>query len=100
MHRVCVFAASRDGTSGAFLDVARSTGAAIARRGWGLVYGGGGGGGMGALADAARAAGGHVHGVIPQGMATRELAHHRLTELDVVTSMHERKTKMYDLAGA
>jgi uncharacterized protein (TIGR00730 family) len=55
---------------------------------------------MGALADAALAAGGEVQGVIPRSMVDRELAHTGLTRLWVVGSMHERKAKMHELADA
>jgi len=99
MHRVCVFAASRDGGP-SFLSAARATGTAIARRGWGVVYGGAGVGAMGAMADAALAAGGEVQGVIPSSMVARELAHPALTKLWIVDSMHDRKARMHDLSGA
>jgi hypothetical protein len=62
------------------------------------VYGGGSVGLMGALADAALAAGGEVIGVIPRALQLRELAHGRLTSLHVVGSMHERKARMAGLA--
>jgi len=100
MHRVCVFAASRDGTNVALADAARATGEAIARRGWGMVYGGASVGLMGAVADAALAAGGEVQGVIPESMVARELAHPGLTHLHVVGSMHERKSRMHALSSA
>jgi uncharacterized protein (TIGR00730 family) len=96
MHRVCIFAASRDGKP-AYLDAARAVGTSIARRGWGVVYGGASVGAMGAVADAALAAGGEVQGVIPASMVERELAHPRLTRLWVAPSMHERKAKMHEL---
>ncbi len=99
MHRVCVFAGSRD--SGApHQDAARAVGASIARRGWGVVYGGASVGSMGILADAALAAGGEVQGVIPRSMVDRELAHPGLTRLWIVGTMHERKAKMHELADA
>ena len=63
-----------------------------------LVYGGGRVGLMGAVADAALAAGGEVIGVIPRRLVDRELAHPGLTELHVVESLHERKAKMAELA--
>jgi len=53
---------------------------------------------MGALADAALTAGGRVIGVIPQSLVAREIQHDGLTELHVVASMHDRKTKMSELA--
>jgi uncharacterized protein (TIGR00730 family) len=100
MNRLCVFAGSRDGLRPAYLAAAREVGVAIARRGWGVVYGGARVGTMGALADAALAAGGEVHGVIPRSMVDREIAHTGLTRLWVVDSMHERKAKMHELSLA
>jgi len=73
-------------------------GRVLAERGLGLVYGGGSVGLMGAVADAALAAGGEVTGVIPQVLQTRELAHRSLSTLHVVGSMHERKALMADLS--
>ncbi len=55
---------------------------------------------MGAVADAVLEAGGRVTGVIPRALQLRELAHARLTTLRVVSSMHERKAKMAELADA
>ena len=65
-----------------------------------LVYGGAHVGMMGALADAARAAGGEVIGVIPQAIVDREVGHTGLDDLRVVDSMHERKALMAELADA
>jgi len=75
-------------------------GKALAKRGIGLVYGGGRAGLMGALADAALSEGGEVHGVIPEALAKTELLHRGLTKLSVVKSMHERKALMADEADA
>jgi uncharacterized protein (TIGR00730 family) len=75
-------------------------GAALAGAGIGLVYGGGRVGLMGALADAALAAGGEVIGVIPEALVAWEVAHQGLSDLRVVGSMHERKALMADLADA
>ena len=72
----------------------------MAKAGIRLVYGGGHVGLMGAVADAALAAGGTVIGVIPQQLADREMAHRGLTELHIVQSMHERKHQMANLADA
>jgi uncharacterized protein (TIGR00730 family) len=99
MHRVCVFAGSRD-AGARYLEAARAVGASMARRGWGVVYGGASVGSMGALADATLAAGGEVQGVIPRSMVDRELAHPGLTRLWVVGTMHERKARMHELADA
>lgn len=65
-----------------------------------LVYGGAQVGLMGAVADAVMAKGGKVTGVIPHFLSREEIAHHGLTELIRVESMHERKTKMAELADA
>src|SRR5436309_4231437 len=70
----------------------------MALRGIGLVYGGGHIGLMGILADAVLAAGGEAIGVIPQNMIDKELAHGKLTKLHVVSTMHQRKALMADLA--
>lgn len=75
-------------------------GSAIARRGLGLVYGGGGIGLMKVLADAALDQRGEVIGVIPKGLTTKEVAHNRVTDLRIVISMHERKALMAELADA
>jgi uncharacterized protein (TIGR00730 family) len=102
MHRVCVFAGSRDGARPDYVAAARAVGASIARRRWGVVYGGAACGTMGALADGALAKGGEVHGVIPRAgeRLTAEIAHPRLTKLFLVASMHERKAKMHALSDA
>jgi uncharacterized protein (TIGR00730 family) len=98
MKRVCVFCGSSAGTNPVYVEAATAVGRALARRGLGLVYGGGGVGLMGAVADAALAEGGEVVGVIPRALQFRELAHGGLTTLHVVGSMHERKAKMSELA--
>lgn len=100
MAYICVFCGSSEGRRSAYLAAARRVGASLARRGVGLVYGGGKVGLMGALADAALAAGGEVIGVIPEFLEAREIAHRGLTDLRVVRSMHERKAVMADLSGA
>ncbi len=78
--------------------MAESLGRTLADRRIGLVYGGGRVGLMGVVADAALTAGGQVFGVIPVGLFSREVAHGQLTKLYEVSSMHERKKLMYDLA--
>ncbi len=100
MERVCVFCGASAGRSPAYLEAARAFGTETARRALGLVYGGGRVGMMGAVADAALAAGGDVVGVIPRELVERELAHEGLTELRVVDSLHERKAVMAGLADA
>jgi uncharacterized protein (TIGR00730 family) len=94
MRRLCVFAGSAAGARPDYAAAARAVAAEAARRGMGLVYGGGSVGLMGVLADSALAEGVEVIGVIPRGLASRELAHPGLTEMRVVASMHERKATM------
>jgi len=98
MKRICVFCGSSPGHDPRYLEAARTMGQTLARRGLGLVYGGGSVGLMGAVADAALAAGGEVIGVIPEVLQIRELAHRSLTTLHVVGSMHERKALMAELS--
>jgi uncharacterized protein (TIGR00730 family) len=95
---ICVFAGSNLGQPPQFAEVARDLGRELALRGYGLVYGGAQGGLMGAVADAALAAGGHVTGVIPEFLVTEEVAHRGLSRLEVVRSMHERKDAMARLS--
>ncbi|MCX5731563.1 MAG: TIGR00730 family Rossman fold protein [Deltaproteobacteria bacterium] len=100
MKNVCVFCGSSSGRRTAYARAARQLGAAMAEREMGLVYGGGSIGLMGVLADAALAAGAEVVGVIPRALARREIAHHGLTRLEVVPSMHARKARMAKLSDA
>ncbi len=93
-----MFCGASSGRLPAYAEAARAFGSAAARRGLGVVYGGGRVGLMGALADGALAAGGEVIGVIPQELVERELAHGGLTELHVVGSLHERKALMAELS--
>ena len=97
---MCVFCGSSEGRDPAYLRAAAQLGSALARRGVGVVYGAGHGGLMGALADAALAAGAEVQGVIPEAMVEREWAHRGLSRLHVVSGMHERKALMAELSDA
>lgn len=96
---VCVFCASSDGLDPTFLAGAQALGAAIAREGVRLVYGGGGVGLMGACARAAHAAGGRVLGVMPTFLQSREMAFDAV-ETMFVASMHERKAIMFEQSDA
>ncbi len=98
MRRVCVFCGSRPGARPEYAAAARALGEAIAAGGAGLVYGGASVGVMREVADAVLAEGGEVIGVIPRALVDREVAHHGLSELRVVDSMHTRKAMMADLA--
>ena len=96
---VCVFCGSAEGANPAHMQAARDLGAAAAQAGWRLVYGGGGVGLMGASARAAHEAGGRVVGIMPAFLRSRERLFDDV-ETIVVTSMHERKTLMYDQSDA
>jgi uncharacterized protein (TIGR00730 family) len=98
MKRVCVFCGSSDTIADGYLRSARAVGRLLAGRGIGVVYGGGSTGLMGALADGALAAGGQVIGVLPHMFDTPALAHHQLTDLELVNGMHERKSRMAELS--
>jgi len=97
---VCVFCGSSRGDHPRYADAASQLGREMARRGIGLVFGGGGVGLMGVIADAVLEAGGHAIGVIPHALVARELAHRALPDLRVVNSMHDRKATMAGLADA
>jgi len=100
LRRVCVYLGSSPGGDPAYRAATEALAQALAARGIGVVYGGGAVGLMGALADAALAAGGEVVGVLPRSLDEREVGHRGLTELHVVESMHERKALMADLSDA
>jgi len=98
LRSVCVFCGSRPGRRPEYEDAARALGRRLAADGVRLIYGGGGVGLMGTLATAVMEAGGTVIGVIPDPLATKEVAHAGVTEMRVVPSMHARKALMADLA--
>src|SRR5579872_6869283 len=100
VKRVAVYCGSANGSSPAFLAEAKALGSAIARAGFGLVYGGASVGLMGAVADAALAGGAEVIGVLPEILSGSEIAHRGLTRLEMVPTMHERKARMVKLADA
>ena len=94
IHSVAVFCGSNSGSDPAFAAAARALGRGLAEAGMRLVYGGGRVGLMGAVADAALAAGGEILGVIPEFLTRREVAHTGV-ELTVTDSMHSRKQLMF-----
>ena len=98
MRRVCVYCGANPGRADHFVQAAQAFAREVVSRGFGLVYGGGGTGLMGAVADAALAAGGEVIGVIPAALKAREVAHTGLSDLRVVQTMHERKALMAELS--
>lgn len=98
MKRICVFCGSSPGRNPAYIDAAKGLAASLARRGIGVVYGAASVGVMGALAERALKENGEVTGVIPAHLMDRERYHKGLTDLHIVTSMHERKALMGSLS--
>jgi uncharacterized protein (TIGR00730 family) len=97
---VLVFCASSRSCDPIYHEVAARLGRILARASMTIVYGGGAEGSMGALADAALAAGGEVVGIQPRFMRELEWSHGRLTALHVVEDMQERKRRMLECADA
>jgi len=93
-RQICVFTGSRHGAMPAYADAAKQLARGLVKRGFGLVYGGGNVGLMNVIADAVLELGGHVTGVIPDSLVSKEVAHRGLSDLRVVQSMHERKALM------
>jgi len=100
MKRLCVFCGSNAGIRPEYGIAAQELAAVLARRGLGLVYGGGNVGLMGMIAESMLRAGGEVIGVIPQSLVAKELAHHGVSELRIVDTMHQRKALMNELSDA
>ena len=100
LQRVCVFCGSSPGHDPRFREVAQDVGRTLAEAGLELVYGGGRIGLMGAVAEAALAAGGRVTGIIPEALDRREVGFRELSEFIVVDSMHERKRLMAERSDA
>lgn len=98
MRRICVYCGSNPGERPEYATAAKQLADVIVRHELELVYGGSDKGIMGIIADAVLEQGGKVHGVIPQMLMEKEIAHQGLTELHVVASMHARKTMMAALS--
>ena len=97
MKSVTVFCGSSSGSDPIYRSQAAMLGRTLAQQNIHIIYGGAKVGLMGAVADAALSEGGKVVGIIPKFLRSKEIAHERLTELIMVESMHERKTKMHEL---
>ena len=94
MKSVAVFCGSSTGSEKIYMEQAFLLGETLAKRNVGLIYGGAKVGLMGSVADGALRQGGKVIGVLPRFLQNKEIAHENLTELIIVNTMHERKTKM------
>lgn len=98
MKRIAVYCGSATPADPRYVTLARELGQELARRGIGVVYGGGRLGLMGAVAYGALDAGGEVIGVIPEALVNSEVANKDCTELHVVSGMHDRKKRFTDLS--
>jgi hypothetical protein len=96
--KICVFAGSRHGLQTEYIEAAKRLGRLLVERGYGLVYGGGNVGLMNVIANMMLGLHGHVTGVIPDTLVSKEVAHQGLSDLRVVSSMHERKAVMAELS--
>lgn len=97
---LAIFCSSTLGNEPGFADATRALVRGCAARKIDVVYGGAKVGLMGVVGDEALAAGVHVTGVITHDLVAREVAHDTLSRSHVVETMHERKTRMAELAGA
>ncbi len=97
---IALYCGSRSGNKPIYQEKAIALAQGLAKQGFGLVYGGASIGLMGQVADAMISHGGEAVGVIPEFMLDYEIAHHQLTELHVVQTMHERKALMAERASA
>jgi len=100
IQRVTVYASASNELHADYYDAAGRLGSVLGQAGMDIVYGGGGCGLMRAMADAALAAGAHVHGVIPHFLNTVEHGHTALSRLEVVANMRERKQRMLEQSDA
>lgn len=98
--KLAIYCGSATGHSMEFMQATRQLGHWLAEAGIEVVYGGGKVGLMGCIADSVLEKGGKVYGVMPEYLVNKEIAHQALTELTVVSDMHERKARMADMADA
>jgi uncharacterized protein (TIGR00730 family) len=96
LQRLCVYCGSSPGHNPAFMQAAQELGRAMAHAGIGLVYGGGSLGLMGETARAVIDAGGHVTGIIPEFLVSKERMQEGVQELIITSTMHERKMAMFE----
>jgi uncharacterized protein (TIGR00730 family) len=97
-NKICVFTGSRHGSRTEYAEAAKRLGQILVERGYGLVYGGGNVGLMNVVANTMLELSGHVTGVIPERLVGKEVAHRGLSDLRIVSSMHERKALMAELS--
>ncbi len=100
IRKICVYCGSGSGSDPVFVETAQRLGIDMAKRGIGLVYGGGNLGLMGTIARSVLDHGGHVTGIIPEFLKTKEKMLQGAQELIITDNMHERKMLMFEKADA
>ena len=95
---ICVFCGASEGTKPEYVCQAQKLGEILAKQDRRLVYGGGNKGLMGIIANSALEHGGEVIGIIPERLVKAETAHHGITQLEIVSDMHQRKARLAQLA--
>ncbi|MFR9166152.1 MAG: TIGR00730 family Rossman fold protein [Dysgonomonas sp.] len=98
MKNICVFCGSNSGNDQIYMTAAYNLGKKLAENNINLIYGGAKVGLMGAVANGTLDNGGKVMGVLPNFLKEKELAHEGLSEIIIVETMHQRKSKMYELS--
>lgn len=98
LHSITIFCGSSAGNDAQYAEIAYQLGQFLAKNKITLIYGGAKLGLMGAVADGCLQSGGKAIGVLPHFLSSKEIAHSHLTELILVDTMHERKTKMHELS--
>ena len=98
MSCLCVFAGASSGTHFSYSESTSILAKRLGACGYRFVYGGGSSGLMGSFASGALSSGGHVTGIIPEFLQSSEIGHQDIQSLQIVCSMHERKTRMYEMA--
>ncbi len=98
MPCLCVFAGASGGTHFSYSESTSMLAKRLGACGYRFVYGGGSSGLMGSFASGAMSSGGHVTGIIPEFLRPSEIGHLDIQSLQIVSSMHARKTRMYEMA--
>jgi uncharacterized protein (TIGR00730 family) len=98
MKSIAIFCGSNFGKDPIYKEVTIELARCIVKNNLRLVYGGAAVGLMGLIADEVLALGGQVIGVLPEKLRDREVGHKNLTELHIVSTMHERKAMMANLS--
>lgn len=98
MKAIAIYCGSSSGTNGIYKEEAEKVGRILARKNKRVIFGGGKVGLMGVLANAVLEEGGHITGVIPAFLKTKEVAHDELSEIICVNTMHERKALIHEMS--